>query len=434
MASYQEVPKHRTLRAEEKAEARKQAFFHETIRIVLKEPKCSWTIPRFRLTPEFVQVLINRSILSVGVTPAYLKYTTGIIVPHDMQRLCSKKETYELIVAQPNKTKDLKSSGYTGESQFVIRNVPSHSQNNLHTIEAAHLVEWVRESLLKDDPDIGNLNREISACRESLDSFALKMQEAAENPILNERGIIITGKHADQKRLKRYNKMLNNKYDIRAELEDAEADRVKLEYKKRSQIQLSALFLKANEWKVELHGEHKDYYDDILLKKRDWNTTFLYAYPNDLDQDHHSTDSEYLVDIGCITVERVENGFGCYHRPSYIAQCNDDSIHETQLISYHGTYEHGFYQGTGLLFTSSYIYGGGFNRDLPQGQGTINYKDGDVMKGEFGLLSSKTQINRYARGLPNGKSSVTFADGSLYEGELRNGIITGEGVYIGANG
>jgi hypothetical protein len=133
-------------------------------------------------------------------------------------------------------------------------------------------------------------------------------------------------------------------------------------------------------------------------------------------------------------VERVENGFGCYHRPSYIAQCNDDSIHEKQLISYHGTYEHGFYQGTGLLFTSSYIYGGGFNRDLPQGQGTINYKDGDVMKGEFGLPSSKTQINRYARGLPNGKSSVTFADGSLYEGELRNGIITGEGVYIGANG
>ena len=72
-----------------------------------------------------------------------------------MQRLCSKKETYELIVAQPNKTKDLKSNGYTGESQFVIRNVPSHSQNNLHTIEAAHLVKWVRQSLLKDDPDIG---------------------------------------------------------------------------------------------------------------------------------------------------------------------------------------------------------------------------------------------------------------------------------------
>jgi len=130
------------------------------------------------------------------------------------------------------------------------------------------------------------------------------MQEASETPILNERGIIITGKHADQKRLKRYNKMLNNKYDIRAELEDAEADRVKLEYKKRSQIQLSALFLKANKWKVELHGEHKDYYDDILLKKRDWNTTFLYAYSNDLDQDHHSTDSEYLVGIGCITAQR----------------------------------------------------------------------------------------------------------------------------------
>jgi len=47
METYQEVPKHRTLRAEEKAEARKQAFFNETIRIVLKEPKCSWMVSRF---------------------------------------------------------------------------------------------------------------------------------------------------------------------------------------------------------------------------------------------------------------------------------------------------------------------------------------------------------------------------------------------------
>ena len=437
MVAHQEVPKPRTLKAEEEAEARKRAFFNESIKIVLSEPRCAWTVARFRLTPEFVQQLIDRSILAIGVTPAYLKCNTGIIMPHDMQRLCIKHETYELVVAQPNRTNDSKSNhGYKGEREFTIRNVPSHSQNNLYTVSEKHLMEWVRQSLLREDPDIVNLDKQITACKKSLDSIALLMQKAAENPIVNDRGIIITGKHADQKRQERYDIILKNKYDTRAELEDAEANRSELHHTKRNQIQLSVFFLKANEWKIELHGEHTDYYDALLLNKRDWNTSFLYAYPNDLDPQQRSEDSEYLVDIGCIAVDRVENGFGCYHRPSYsnVAQCEDESIHESQVISYHGTYEHGLYQGCGFLFSRSHFYGGGFDRNLPQGQGTIIHKDGDVIQGEFGLSNSKVHENRYARGLPNGNNSITFADGAFYEGELRNGIITGKGTYISANG
>lgn len=440
MAS-REGSKPRTLKTEEQAESRKQAFFDEIIKIVLSEPKCAWTVQRVRLTPEFLQQLIDGKIPELNVTPAYLKSkSAGIIVPHDMQRLCDKKETYELVLAFPNKTQDFKakSAGYKGESQFVIRNVPSFSQNNLHPVEAYHLMEWIRHSLLKEDPKILSIDKSITALKESLESVAHVIKNAAENPIVNERGIIITGKQADQKRQARYDKMLKSKHEIRSQLEDTEADRRQIYNIKYDEIQLSATFLKKNEWKVESFGEQKEYYENILLNKSDWNTTFLHAYPIDLDPQLRSLDSEYLVDIGCISVERVEHGFGCYHRPSHISSAQyDQNAHGKRVISYHGTYEDGLHQGLGFMFTDSYIYGGGFEKRFHHGKGTIIHKDGDVIRSEFGLnslSSGKANGNRYARGLSNGKGSITFADGAFYKGDLQNGIISGKGIYIGANG
>jgi hypothetical protein len=340
----------------------------------------------------------------------------------------------------PNKTQDFKakSAGFKGESQFVIRNVPSFSQNNLHPVEAYHLMEWIRHSLLKEDPKILSIDKSITALKESLESVAHVIKNAAENPIVNERGIIITGKQADQKRQARYDKMLKSKHEIRSQLEDTEADRRQIYNIKYDEIQLSATFLKKNEWKVESFGEQKEYYENILLNKSDWNTTFLHAYPIDLDPQLRSLDSEYLVDIGCISVERVEHGFGCYHRPSHISSAQyDQNAHGKRVISYHGTYEDGLHQGLGFMFTDSYIYGGGFEKRFHHGKGTIIHKDGDVIRSEFGLnslSSGKANGNRYARGLSNGKGSITFADGAFYKGDLQNGIISGKGIYIGANG
>ena len=92
-----------------------------------------------------------------------------------------------------------------------------------------------------------------------------------------------------------------------------------------------------------------------------------------------------------------------------------------------------------MLYTTSYIYGGGFENNVFRGDGTLIFKDGDVVNSDFGAYQARGHSvgvnNRYARGQPIGKNStISFSDGSFYDGEMQNGTITGNGIYISATG
>jgi len=66
------------------------------------------------------------------------------------------------------------------------------------------------------------------------------------------------------------------------------------------------------------------------------------------------------------------------------------------------------------------------------------HENGDVWKGEFGHSMNSNNDSKshniYARGLPNGLMSVSFSNGAFYEGEVKDGEITGSGVYVSALG
>jgi hypothetical protein len=200
-------------------------------------------------------------------------------------------------------------------------------------------------------------------------------------------------------------------------------------------------------WTVELKGCHKEYYEKLLLKNSNWKTTLMYASPTSDDEDDdddkkrqhkdRQPDSEYLVDVTNISVARVEHGFGCYHyhhNDTVVESLNDDD--PGRCTAYHGTYHNGFRHGSGIMYTSNYMYCGSFQQGIQHGIGTMVQKDGDVIRSTFGFSSkaSSKRKNRYARGLPNGKSTITFSDGAYYEGDIQNGMITGQGVYISAKG
>ena len=434
------TPNRHTLKAEQQVEERKKRFFDETIHLNLDEPATSWKVQRFRLTPEFVQQLIDRTVPERGVSMAYLKSSEGIIVPSDMQRSCKKAAMYDLVLSYPNRTKDVaKKHVYQGQMQFLIRDLPVYSQNHLHRVQEQHVCKWIKNGLLREDPDLVRLEKNVTSLKRSLETVIGQLQRASEEPIMNDRGLIMTGKKAELKRQERYMKLQNNRNQVRAELGETEKSMDEQHKLRADRIKLSAVLSNDKNWIVNLHGEHKSYYETILLKKSNWKTSFMYAVPKEVAGDENSQDTEYLVDTASASVERVENGFGCFNQPAcYSADIESkENTFEQHVDCYHGSYAEGQRQGFGMLYATHGVYGGAFANNLHHGEGSLIYKDGDLVRSNFGLKvmgDKKGYTNRYARGLSNGHGKISFSDGAFYEGDLRNGAISGQGVYVNGSG
>jgi hypothetical protein len=96
------------------------------------------------------------------------------------------------------------------------------------------------------------------------------------------------------------------------------------------------------------------------------------------------------------------------------------------------------------IHTKGGVYCGQVDQnDKPSGSGKMECRNGDVITGSFSINTTSIaaadvvdmETNPYARGLPHGRSvTISFADGSIYEGEMKDGNVTGHGVYVNAMG
>ena len=492
-----------SLKSEERLEELKKRFFHETIRLKLEphppdHADARWRIERYRLNPDFIQRLIDGAVSTRGVTLAYLKPCNnntsnsntagitgnsnsgvGIIVPNEMQMLCQKKTTYQMVLSYPNKTKDVQAksqNAYMGEMQFILRNVPIFSQNHLHRVQSDHVKAWIQDSILKEDPHLTQLENRVKALRRDLQSIVEKLKRLPNEMVTNERNVEMKGERAEKIRREKYNRLRDSKFRFKADLGLVHNQVQEMKIEKLSQIELTTKCTEKSgvdcyDWAVQLYGNHREFNEEILLNKASWNTSFMYAIPNgntstniksekDTSTRTSGTDeTEYLVDTASISVERVEHGFGIYHRPSNYEYDEDSKevCPNNHVDAYHGTYADGRYQGFGMLYTTCYIYGGGFEKHNLHGKGILMYKDGDLIESDFGIppaISNASngddtiQIetparkdyctsNRYARGQPicstNGNTKITFCDG-FYEGDTKNGTLSGKGVYTTITG
>lgn len=80
-------------------------------------------------------------------------------------------------------------------------------------------------------------------------------------------------------------------------------------------------------------------------------------------------------------------------------------------------------QGVGILDNPRFHYEGGFNRNMLEGKGRIQYKTGgNSYEGDF------------RNGQIEGYGTFRYGNGDVYEGPMRNGVFYGKAVYKYANG
>ena len=444
---------------------RKERFFNETISIQLKygddggtRKSKEWRIQRFRLTKEFLQKLVDRLLFSTGEAGAMIAYlkeseTGEVIIPDDMQKSCkpnsgttnSSTIEYELFLSLPNKTEDvmkMKNSDYCGGMKFMLYDVPLYSQNSIHEVKSDHVRNWIIEGILHEDPDVQQKQKKMTRIRESLHSTISQMERIADEPMLNEKGDELTGKKAERSREEKYLLLQRNKDQLYTQLDEA-LDSFRAAKKKVIGKICLSIFQHEDKttWEFLFVEEHREYFDNIIVNKKNWNTSFMYADSriDTLNDDYPNFDSEYLVNTAGVSVKRLEDGFGIFQRR------NDDCMRElrncnSHVDAYCGAFRDGYKSGYGILYTRAGIFGGEMRNDQQNGYGNLVTKDGDVLSGLFDIYSTSyehqnvNRTNRYTKSVPNGQQEIRFSDGSLYKGTMTNGEITGEGIYITSKG
>ena len=310
--------------------------------------------------------------------------------------------------------------------------------------------------IVKEDHIICRLRNGLRKQRRLLDSLDLESRRIPNSPVFGVRGNKIKGKRADKGREEKYNKLSEQKDKLQGEFDQSNTVFENTKRKRIHELQISVSFQKESNWVVKFEGVHKEYYQNLFHRKNNWSSVHMYAKNINehlqCNEDHNTSlellsteikgkehllsNNEYLVNIGGIIMQKVEHGYGCFHKSlstsKCILSCNDNHVD-----FYHGFYIDGDKTGDGLLFTFDGIYAGKLNYNVPEGQGIMVHKDGDVKRGEFEAhahnYKSLLRPNPYARGFLR-HGTISFSDGAFYDGQMNKGKIDGEGVYISSNG
>jgi hypothetical protein len=435
-----------SLQIEKQERDKREAFYHENITLILENPISSWTVPRFRITPDFVQSLVDKKLQIEGGILRYLREIDGeglIITPNDNRFNLLLKSTpakYRIEVELPSRTRDvLLTSCYFGDMEIIIRGIPKQSQSCLYLVQKEDIRRWLIENILSEDPHIVAAEKEIEEVSKSRKNILKKLQKLPNERVYNERGFPLKGADAAA-RLERWSMELEiEERELRQEYDRRSLDlqMIRKQKQKGIEFQLTADEHKSS-WALSFYGEQKSFNEDVVLTKINWKKCFMYTWEEALkDQTHRNIihKDDYLVDTTNVSVQRVEHGKGllCNTKTNFCSGCELFSLKDYYDF-YFGLFVKGIRHGSGIVMNDSHIFIGDFDSDYYT-RGIKLYNDGDIVTNSFTsekVLSDR--LNPYEQGTENGCGTIRFTDGAIFEGFMKNGEITVKGIYISAIG
>lgn len=431
-----------SLQIEKQERDKREAFYHENITLILENPVSSWTIPRFRITPDFVQSLVDKKFQTEGGKLHYLREIDGeglIITPNDNRFNLLLKSTpvkYRIEVELPSRTRDiLLTSCYIGDMNIIIRGIPKQSQSGLYLVQKEDIRRWLIENILSEDLHILAAEKEIEEVSKSRKMILKKLQKLPNH----ERGFPLKGADATA-RLERWSiELENEEKELRQQYERRNLDLQMLRNQKQKGIEFEITADEHNSsWILSFNGEQKSFNEDVVLTKVNWKKCFMYTWEEALKAQTKFNiihNDDYLVDTTNVSVQRVEHGKGLFSntKKNFCSGCQLFFLKDYYDF-YFGLFVKGKRHGSGIEMNDSHIFIGEYDSDY-YARGIKMYNDGDIVTNSFtSEIVISDRNNPYEQGSENGCGTIRFTDGAIFEGCMKNGEMTGKGIYISAIG
>ncbi|KAL9189891.1 hypothetical protein ACHAXT_009566 [Thalassiosira profunda] len=462
-------------KAKRRETEKKHAFLNENVCLRLVSPPVTsergndapsgtattWNIPRFRLTETFLQEVVNRgrveSSPTLVVSHLQEQTTKTVILPKDLNLCRSSPTIYDVhtnLAVGVSKGGVLASAGdsfYTGDVIFHIGNIPALSTSEQYAVVPDDVHRYLIEGAISGIEEIQIQTTSVEKLRKTLAQLEKDSSSVHSSPIYNEGGRALVGSPLKEAREAKASFLDEEKKRTEARLKKAvaalEAERARhfsacsLRITERSEKDQNGKDGKVS-FAVKVMGKkkEKEHYTTLIAEKSDdWSLVPFYA-TGDVEtmgkSKHNSSKGgivmsigeadqvAHFVDVGRVSIEMLADGFG-------VLECVSSETEgaRSQHRVFHGHFCEGQYHH-GTLHTDAGVFTGTFQSNEPC-KGKLKYADGTVLTGDFALCGEDSPLgpNPYRRGLPSGHSSIQWKDGSSYEGEMRDGTITGRGVY-----
>ncbi len=382
-----------------------------------------------------------------------------IITPEQIKTLCQANVIYE-VVSRPTIT--IKDGGvlslkqqqrggtrithsechYDGSVLFVIRNVPTTSQNGVHQVSEKDVHRWIVHGAIANIETVDVLTTKVNALKQSLLLVQQELESRSENHNRSSGRGRLTSQSIKERKLaslidekKRLETLLQTTTKSVNALYAQHVQKCILSIQKTSKSKTFSNNDKTCDWSVQVISgdeENDKIYTDLITKKnKNWSSVPLFAFGDCNTSvvsltipDEEKSDS--FVDTGGVTMTKLPHGFGIFESYDEVLLSGSGKTKSRHRL-YHGHFYEGQYS-EGTLYTEAGVYTGKFDVSGQPTVGVMEYADGIKVSGKF--ASSESKSNPYCRGLPNGDVHIKFPDKSTFQGHMIEGIINGDGVCM----
>ena len=220
-----------TVKAQDREELRKKNWLTELIKIQRLDDEgnlkkgCEWLIPRRRLNYDYLNNLSQRCPLPCTID-CFIDNNGECITFEDIQKKANPEPYYYIIIPKIKiKPEDiLENSKYSGQSIFMIKDVPLRSLDGQHDVDGTALREWILLAISEIDPVSGLIYDEMREINDRIREVDEKIRMVPQLDLRDKKGKKLPDDKADEERQTLYMAYGEEKLRVTRELQDKEKD------------------------------------------------------------------------------------------------------------------------------------------------------------------------------------------------------------------
>lgn len=454
------------MKAQDRERARKSQWLKELIRFQRKDSEgrilkgCEWRIVRRKISPRYLQELVNRCPIPCTVDYVYDDNGVAHWLDDLLMTALPDPAVYIIVPRIHREVEDiLKDPTFQGQTVLLLKQVPLRAVDDRTSVGSEELCAYLNYAVAEEDPAARKIEKKLEKVKKEVDEIVKVIKKIPKQVIRSAEGKPLSAEDADAERQVMFTVYGQAKYELDLKVQKVEEE---LEAHRKWRRSMGMDFILSDidqntetaTWEVRLFGSaDAQKIEEIMVRKDDWQGLQLCcAIPEkklppwvgrgkipDGSKPYMPDYSQHIVNISGSRLVRAAHGVGTVKA---LDGSKPSSIQSNRFGLFYGDFHLGMKTGYGVEINDSEVFAGRFINGLRDGNGRMDIGNGTAVAGQFKMecidptaVHTKGMDNPYMDGEPTGKNiEVHFADGAIYRGGMLNGRITGEGIYESAFG
>ena len=429
------------IKAQDRERRRKAKWLKELIRFQRKDSEgrilkgCEWRVLRRKLSPRYIQDLVNRC--PIPCTVDYVYDNNG--VAHWLEDLLvtaiPDPAVYIIVPRIFRPVEDiLEDPTFQGQTVLLLKNVPLNAVDNETPVTEVELKAYMNFAVAEEDPIAKKIEKKIEKAKADVDEVVKVIKKIPKQVMRSAEGKVLPTEEADAEREIMFTVYGQAKYELDMKVAKIE-DELKEHQQWRASLGMTFIksFVDQNTetaiWELRMYGsEDSKKIEEMMVHKEDWpGIKLCCAIPDkklppwvgrgmvpDGSKPYMPDYSNHIVNVSGIRLVRDAHGVGTVKS---LDGNKGYSIESHRFGVYYGDFFLGKKTGHGVEINDSEVFAGRFIDGNRDGEGRLDIGMGTAIAGQFKVdhmdpaaIHTVGFDNPYMDGEPTGKhTEILFA-------------------------